>query len=134
MLPTKVLDAYAVMALFYDEPGAEAVQSLMFDAGEGNVRLVMCTVNLGEVWYWISRGNSPDMADHYTQELLALGVEIVDADWSITRQAAVYKAHGNIAYADTFAAALAKLRGYSVVTGDKEFEQLEGEVEIEWLK
>ncbi len=133
MLPIKVLDAFAVMAFYYDEPGAEIVQSLMFDAGEGKVHLIMCTVNLGEVWYWISRGNSPEIADHYIQELRAMGVEIIDADWNITRQAAVYKSKGNISYADSFATALAKLRNCPVVTGDEEFNQLEGEVEIEWL-
>jgi len=95
--------------------------------------LVMCTVNLGEVWYWTSRRASPQTADDSLQELQEMGIKIVDADWVLTRQAAIYKTKGNISYADTFAAALAKLHGCPVVTGDKEFKQLEGEIEIEWL-
>jgi predicted nucleic acid-binding protein len=36
-------------------------------------------------------------------------------------------------YADCFAAALAKLRKAELVTGDKEFRQIEDEVKIQWL-
>ena len=133
MPPTKVLDAFAILAFLYDEPGAEIVHQLISDAGEGKVNLVMCTVNLGEVWYWTSRRASPQTADDSLQELQEMGIKIVDADWVLTRQAAIYKTKGNISYADTFAAALAKLHGCPVVTGDKEFKQLEGEIEIEWL-
>lgn len=133
MLPVRVLDAYAVMAFFYDEPGAEIVQELMQDAGEGKVKLLLSAVNAGEVWYWISRRSSAEMADHSLQELKAIGVEIVDADWGLTRQAAVYKAGGNISFADCFAAALAKLTDCPLITGDPEFRQLETEIVIEWL-
>jgi PIN domain nuclease of toxin-antitoxin system len=129
----KVLDAFAVLAFLSDERGAETVQSLIYAAGEGKVNLMMCVVNLGEVWYWVSRQASPATADRTIQELQAMGIEIRNADWTLTRQAAVFKAKGNISYADTFAAALAKLNDCPVVTGDAEFKQLEGEIGIEWL-
>jgi predicted nucleic acid-binding protein len=45
----------------------------------------------------------------------------------------VFKARGNISYADCFAAALAKGLGAEVLTGDKEFKVLEGEIGITWL-
>ncbi len=38
-----------------------------------------------------------------------------------------------MSYADCFAAALAKHRKSDLVTGDKEFKQVEGEVSIRWL-
>jgi PIN domain nuclease of toxin-antitoxin system len=129
----KVLDAFAVLAFLSDERGAETVQSLIYAAGEGKVNLMMCVVNLGEVWYWVSRQASPETADRTIQELQAMGIEIRNADWTLTRQAAIFKAKGNISYADTFAAALAKLNDCPVVTGDAEFKQLEGEIGIEWL-
>ncbi len=132
-MPTKVLDAYAVMAFFYDEPGAHAIHKLILAAGEGKATLLLSAVNAGEVWYWIARGSSQETADQYLQELEAIGVRIIDADWGLTRQAAAFKAKGNISYADCFAAALAKSCACPLVTGDKEFKQLEGEVTIEWL-
>jgi ribonuclease VapC len=133
MPPVKVLDAFAVLAFFYNEPGADMVQKLMEDAGESKINLLLSVINAGEVWYRISRGNSPDVADHSLLEFQAIGVDIVEADWNLTRQAAFYKARGNISYADCFTAALAKARNCPVVTGDKEFKQLENEIKIEWL-
>ncbi len=55
------------------------------------------------------------------------------ADWKLTRKAAQFKAVKKIAYADCYAAALAEDLGATIVTGDPEFSQIEGEVSITWL-
>ncbi len=129
----KVLDSYAVMAFLEDEPGADLVRGLILKAEEGSVKLLMSVVNLGEVWYSIAHTTSPETADQYAREIQGMAVEIVDADWQLTRQAAAFKAEGNIAYGDCFAAALAKDRKADLVTGDKEFKVLEGEINVAWL-
>jgi predicted nucleic acid-binding protein len=133
-MAAKVLDAYALMAFLEGEPGADLVRDLILKAEGGADKLLMTVVNLGEVWYAIARTNSPETADHYIDEIRSMAIEVVDADWQLARQAAVFKANGNIAYGDCFAAALAKLRGAEVVTGDKEFQVLENEIEILWLE
>jgi PIN domain nuclease of toxin-antitoxin system len=130
---TKVLDSYALMAFFEDEPGADLVRGLIHKAVESDTNLLMSVVNLGEVWYSIARTNSPETADQYIHEIKGLGIEIIDVDWALTRQAAAFKANGNISYGDCFAAALAKSRKADLVTGDKEFKPLEGEIKIAWL-
>lgn len=132
-MAAKVLDSYALLAFFEDEPGADFVRGLIHKAVEGDVTLLMTVVNLGEVWYAIARNNSPEIADQYIHEIKGMGIEIVEADWNLTRQAAVFKANGNISYADCFAAALAKLKKAELVTGDKEFKPLEGEIKIAWV-
>lgn len=132
-MATKVLDSYALMAFFEDEPGADFVRGLIHKAVENDTSLLMTVVNLGEIWYSIARNNSPEIADQYIHEIKGLGIEIVDADWNLTRQAAAFKANGNISYADCFAAALAKLKKAELVTGDKEFKALEGEVKVAWV-
>lgn len=132
-MAAKVLDSYALMAFFEDEPGADFVRGLIHKAVENDTTLLMSIVNLGEIWYSIARNNSPELADQYVNEIRGMGIEIVDVDWVVTRQAAVYKAGGNISYADCFAAALAKLKKAELVTGDKEFKSLEGEIKITWL-
>jgi len=132
-MATKVLDSYALMAFFEDEPGADTVRSLIFKAEEGSVNLLMCIVNLGEIWYSIARSNSPEIADQYVHEINGMAIEIVDADWTLTRQAAAFKVNGGISYGDCFAAALAKLKKAELVTGDKEFKSLDGEIKISWL-
>ena len=50
------------------------------------------------------------------------------------RQAAIYKATKKLAYADAFAAALAKILNAELVTGDPEFKEIENEIKIGWLK
>jgi predicted nucleic acid-binding protein len=132
-MATKVLDSYALMAFFEDEPGADFVRGLLHKAVESDTNLLMCVVNLGEVWYSIARTNSPEIADQYVHEIKGLGIEIVEADWALTRQAALFKANGNISYADCYAAALAKNHKAELVTGDKEFKLLDGEIKISWL-
>lgn len=58
---------------------------------------------------------------------------MIDADWPITRTAGTFKARHRMSYADCFAAALAKDRKAELVSGDKEFKQIEREVSIRWV-
>jgi len=132
-MATKVLDSYALMAFFEDEPGADTVRSLILKGEEGSLNLVMSVVNLGEIWCSIARTNSPETADQYIGEIKGMSIEIIDVDWTITRQAAIFKSGENISYADCFAAALAKLSKAELVTGDKEFKSLESEIKIAWI-
>ncbi len=132
-MAAKVLDSYALMAFFEDEPGADFVRGLIQKAVESDTNLLMSVVNLGEVWYSIARTNSAEIADQYIHEIKGLGIEIVDADWALTRQAAVFKVNGNVSYGDCFAAALAKLKKADLVTGDHEFKALEDQIKIQWV-
>ena len=51
----------------------------------------------------------------------------------LDRIAGDLKARHRISYADCFAAALAKDRKADLVTGDKEFKKIEGDVSVHWL-
>ena len=132
-MASKVLDSYALMAFFEDEPGADLVRDLILKAEENKVSLLISVVNLGEVWYSIARTNSPELADQYIGEVKGMAIEIVDVDWQLTRQAATFKKDGNISYADCFAAALAKLKKAELITGDKEFRSIEDQIKIQWV-
>ncbi len=132
MTETKVLDTFALMAYFGDESGADFVESLLLDAQKSNIKLVMSVVNLGEVWYSIARHASVQEADAWVHNLRSWAIEIVDADWQLTHQAATYKARGGISYADCYAAALARLRQADLVTADPEFDKLKDEINIIW--
>jgi predicted nucleic acid-binding protein len=93
----------------------------------------MSVVNAGEVWYILAREMSEAKADSAVTDLTGLGIELIDVDWPITRIAGTFKARFKMSYADCFAAALAKDRKSDLVTGDKEFKQVEREVSIRWL-
>ncbi len=132
-MPVKVLDAYALMVFFHDEKGVDVVEDLLLGTQDGENTILMSVVNLGEIWYSIARTHSPETADRYVQEIRTMPIEIVDANWEVVRQAALYKVRGGISYADCFAAALAKLNDAEVVTGDLEFKILEDDISILWL-
>ncbi len=132
-MPTKVLNSFALMAFFEDEPGADFVRNVLLKAEDGTTHLLMSVVNLGEVWYSIARTNSAEVANQYIQEIMGMAIEIVEADWRLTHQAAIFKVNGNISYADCFAAAIAKIHKAELITGDPEFKILQDEIKIEWI-
>ena len=129
----KVLDSYALIAFFEDEPGAEQVHDLLAQAEKSGEKLLMSVINLGEVWYSIARGYSEETAEEKLREIGEMAIEIVDVDWNLTRGAASFKVKGRLAYADCFAAALARERKADLITGDREFRQLENEVKVLWI-
>lgn len=109
IMTPKVLDTYAMIAFFADEPGADFVRELLLDAEAGGAKLAMSVVNLGEIWYSIARKFSAQHAEMYIQEIQRMSIEIVNADWQHTHLAAMYKSKSGISYADCYAAALARL-------------------------
>ena len=128
-----VLDSWAVLAYLGDEAAAQQVADLIANAHENRIPMYMSVVNAGEVWYILAREFSEAKADSALTDLTGLGIELTDVDWPITRIAGTFKARFRMSYADCFAAALAKDRKSELVTGDKEFRQVEGEVSIRWL-
>ena len=131
----KVLDSWAIMAFFEDEPAAEAVERLLQQAVEGRHRLLLSAVNWGEIYYATMRAVSQEAAEQKAQEIASLPIEIVAVgeDLALARQAAIFKATKRMSYADCFAAALAKEKKAELVTGDPEFKEVEGEVKVAWL-
>ena len=112
---------------------AEKIGEIIGGAHESGTPLLMTVINAGEVWYTVAREDSDEAADQSFKDIADLGVNIIDADWNLTLQASRFKAKGRIAYADCFAAALAKRMGAPLVTGDREFKILEKDVPIIWV-
>ena len=122
------------MALFNNEPAADAVEKILEHATADRHKLLMSVVNWGEIYYSVMRGASPEMAEQKVREMAAMPIEIVHADLHQTRQAAIYKATKKMSYADCFGAALAKIKNAEFLTGNPEFKEVEKEIKIGWLK
>jgi len=133
-MATKVLDSWALIAFFEDEPAAEAVEKILEQAAAEKHKLLMSVVNWGEIYYNTRREVSEAAAEQKLKEIAAMPVEIVGADLQLTKLAAIYKATCKMSYADCFGAALAKMRNAEFVTGDPEFKSVEKEIKINWLK
>lgn len=128
-----VLDTWAVIAYLEDEPSGAQVEELIASAHEEQIPIYMSVVNVGEVWYTLAREVSEEEAHASVKSLRDLRIQFEDADWILTQEAARFKSQNKMSYADCFAAALAKVRKAELVTGDKEFKPLDGEIKISWL-
>ena len=128
-----VLDASALMTYLEKQPGYEKIKDLFVNASESGKYLLMTTVNWGEVFYILIRGHGISEAERIQKIIETFPIEFVPADLRITQQAAIFKATKKLPYADSFAAALAKVHKGAVVTGDKEFKIIENEVKIVWV-
>ena len=122
-----VLDSYALLAFFRDEPGADAVEKLLNEAAEDKHELYITSVNAGEVYYMSCRKDSVSKANQVWDAMKKFPLHFVIADMEISLAAAKIKANHKLSYADAFAAAHAIQKKATLITGDDEFESLEGE-------
>jgi predicted nucleic acid-binding protein len=130
---TYVLDSFAVLAYLANEPAAPEVRKLLETALADGGHLFMSVVNVGEVFYRYYREHGRASAEEALRATLSLPVRIVDADLALTHAAAELKATHAVAYADCFAAALARRLDATLVTGDPEFRKLGKLVKVKWL-
>ena len=132
-MKTTVLDSYALLAYFEKEDGWDTVAQLLANAAADRCALDGCVVNWGEVLYITERAYGTKKADEVESILEGLPIEWVDADRALTREAARFKVDGGLAYADCFAAGLARQTEGEVVTDDPEFEVIADRVDVRWL-
>jgi len=132
-MPAKVLDSFALVAYFRDEPHAEAVEQLLVAAGKQDAPLHMTEVNYAEVRYIITRKNGPAAWADAARVLVGLPITFHPATRALADAAADFKARYSLSLADAFAAALAKAQKDELVTGDAEFKPLAHEIKLHWL-
>ena len=133
-MPVKVLDSFALIAYFRDEPGAGTVDNLLLAASRKDTPLHMTDVNYAEVKYAIGKKDGPEAWGEAAKILLGLPIDFHSTNRALADTAADFKARFKISLADAFAAALAREKKAELVTGDPEFKPLEKEIKINWLK
>lgn len=128
-----IFDSYALIAKFEEEKGNQEVTNLLTEISKGESKGYMSVINIGEVYYITYRKQGKDKAELALTSILHFPIEIVVADYTATIETAKIKAKHKLSYADTFAAALTKEKSGWLVTGDKEFKVLEGEIKIKFI-
>ena len=129
-----VLDASALLALFFDEPGAEKMEHLFHLASEADRPVFISAVNWAEVLYKMERKHGQAGLDTARQFERTTPLETVPVDRDLAESAALLKNEHDLGLADAFAAALAKSKKAELVTADREFKAVEKEIKINWLK
>lgn len=129
----RVLDSYSLIAYIEGEAGKNTMIDVFRSARDSGKHCLLSVVNWGEVFYITLREAGQQRADEVAHVISTLPIHIVHADLELAKQAAILKASKKMSYADCFAAALAKNRRVELVTGDKEFRQVEDEIKILWM-
>ena len=128
-----VLDSFALLAYLDGEEGMERVRNILVKASQELCRVVQSVINLGEVLTITEREVGLTLAQAVLASVEQLPIEILPATKEAVLAAAHIKANYSVAYADAFAVAAAIEFGGTVLTGDREFELVEGLVKVEWL-
>lgn len=131
--PAFLLDSYALLAYLNDEPGGNRVQEVLALAKIHKCRLVMSLMNLGEVLYITERARGLPAAQVVQALAESLPLEILEASRDLILDAAHIKATHTISYADALAVASALRENATILTGDPEYQAVEGLVKVEWL-
>jgi len=132
-----VFDSYALIGYLENEHFSGRIERLLKQARKSETRLYLHALHLGEVYYITLREQGTHLADLAYSRIKAFPLTFIDhIDEELLLTAATLKANFPISYADSFAAALAKIKNCALLSGDPELKLLENEkvVAIEWLK
>ena len=129
-----VLDASALLAMFFGEPGMEQMRELFHKASEADRPVFISAVNWAEVLYRMERKQGKAGYNTARQFEHTTPLEAAAVDRELAEAAALLKNEHGLGLTDAFAAALAKSKNAELVTADTEFKALEKEIKINWLK
>lgn len=131
---TYVFDSGALLALFGNVGGAIKVNELVKEAHRGHSRILMSSVNYGEVYGKVLRDHGPSHALWVINAARSLPIELCDVTEQRAIQAQDLKTKYNLYYVDSFAAALALEHKATLVTNDSGFRKLGHSLSVIWLK
>jgi ribonuclease VapC len=133
-MKTTVLDASAMLAMFFGQPGMEQMRDLFHKASEADRPVYISAVNWAEVLYKVERKQGKTGLETARQFERTTPLEAVPVDRELAEAAALLKNEHHLGLADAFAAALAMHKKAELVAGDKEFKAVEAIIKINWLK
>ena len=128
-----VLDASALLAMFFGEPGMEKMRGLFHKAAEADRPVFISAVNWAEALYILERKQGREgfaTARHFEN---TTPLEVSPLGGELAKAAARLKNQYGLGLTDAFAAALAREKKAELYTADTEFKALEKELRIVWL-
>ncbi len=130
-----VFDSYPIISFLRKEANYQAVKEILEEAFASRTRLVISSINQGEVYYIIFRSLGEDRAEQVLTWMSAMRFHLHPSTPERVLAAARIKARFPVSYADAFAIAAARELDCPVITGDPEFRQVEqaGMVKVTWV-
>ena len=131
--PAYVFDSFALLAYLNGETGRERVVEILTRSLAGEMRTLLCSINLGEILDTLERRRGLVQAQRAQALIESLPIIEADATRTLVLEAAHIKALHPISYANAFVAALALREDAIILTGDPEFKSVQSLVRVEWL-
>ncbi|MEK6692850.1 MAG: type II toxin-antitoxin system VapC family toxin [Nitrospirota bacterium] len=128
-----IFDSHALLKLFQKEKGANEVAALLERIRRAGREKYINAINLGEIIYIIKREFGELKKIETLAHIERLGFKVLPVPNNLIFRAAELKAEFNISYADCFLLASALEHRATIVTGDREFKQVEQLVKIKWI-
>lgn len=128
-----VFDSYAVLTYLKEESGWQIVRNFLWDAATKKNTIFINYVNLGEIYYAVYREKGAITADEVVSIIKLWPIRFVEVKERIALIAGRMKAENKISYADAYVVASALDKKAEIVTGDREFKEVEDIVAINWL-
>jgi len=127
----RVLDSYSLLVFLQKEGAYQRIKDLL---SVEDRPVLMNAVNVGEVFYILSRQRGDRAAEYFLSVVLpGLPIGVIGNSFANVMEAARLKAKHALSFADCFAAATAIRENAVLVTGDAEFKKLGRAVTIEWI-
>jgi ribonuclease VapC len=130
---TTILDSSAILALLFDEPGAEKLEVLLHQAADADTPLLITAANWAEVLCHMKRKRGDEGVITAKNFHRTMPVEVVQIDAALAETAADILFQYGFGLARALAAALSKSRKAELVTGDPAMKPLEKTIKISWL-
>lgn len=128
-----VFDSFALLSFLRGEADSNQVKEYLLKVQNKQAIGYISAVNLCEVYYIVMREKGYEDAEILIASLKDWELNIVTADEDMAKKAGQLKAQYPLSLADAFAAATSQQLEASLITGDPEFQKLEGKIEIRWL-
>lgn len=128
-----LFDTSALLALRYDEAGADRVETLLRAGHSGKALCLVSFMSRMEYFYNIWRGEGKGTALQAHLQLKALPLSQIDPTESLLLLAGEIKATYPLSLADSWIAATAIEKRAVLVHKDPEFEPLKGRITLEAL-
>ncbi|MGR9108120.1 MAG: PIN domain-containing protein [Gammaproteobacteria bacterium] len=122
-----LLDTSALLSLRDNEPGADEIAEILYQAQQNKAKCFGCFMTLMEILYRVWQDENETAGRLAYQQCLSLPIEWIHEHPALLEKAAEIKATHRLSLADAWIAATALLNGAVLIHKDPEFTNLDCE-------
>lgn len=132
-----ILDSFALLCLFDQKRKREnrEIRKYLENAENGKIKLHLSKINEGEVFCKLYKYIGESIAIGFREDIKhgIIPVNIVSVNDKRVERASEIKAKYQLSYADAFCIELARDMNLPIITGDPEFKNVKGIIEVIWM-